>query len=486
MQTVKMDRAGTPPDEGLSGGADRRTITSLINRELEDFGQRRVRRGRAVGRLIFLQVALLLIIAPLAVWPVVQPVAIGLEVVGLALFALAWMQNVSGNIFQAKIILLSTSLFVTAGSMVGQLFWHPDAIVPVGMASLPFLLSIIIAGLLFLPEVVLLISVGTAAFSTGIFFIALFVNVVRSPDDQIYWMAAIALGLQALTGIVAWQIAQFVLDYSMELATARREEYIATRYDALVRTQDDHAARLKQQAALIAANLVALTGRNYGVRVGAAEEELRPIADAFNVLAQQMGGFTESDQSQASLTDDLMLLAEVAGKMAEGGVSDMPIVSPLPMTANASGNLLRGVILTVQRAQTALGHRFVHLRDLAVDIGQRLTQSADQILAAENGISGNLATIGLLRSKTEHLVSAAQEMERLIQQAQDCLADLLPHDVTAHVHQEARHVEPTVELQQVIPGVTIQFETIDDQTEIPTGDAVAMPDAPRTAPRRWQ
>src|SRR5579875_551844 len=147
--TQFRDPSAPLPPAGDREGQPRHTMTSIIQRELEDFGQRQPRRSRVVGRLLFLQVALLLMGAPLTVWPTVQPAALAVTGVGLLLFLLVWIRNISGAADQAQRILVAGSALVTAANMAGQIFWHPGQVLPVGLASFPFLLTIFTAGLLF-------------------------------------------------------------------------------------------------------------------------------------------------------------------------------------------------------------------------------------------------------------------------------------------------------------------------------------------------
>ena len=469
MQSTRTGQPNMPfAGTGEVGDPNRPTMTTIIQRELEDFEQRQPRRGHVVGRLIFLQVVLLLMSAPLAAWPIVQPAAIIITAVGLVLYLIAWIRNVSGAVNQARTVLIVTSLLVTAANMAGQIFWHPGQILPVGLASFPFLLTIFTAALLFQPEIVLMTGVATAAISTLIFIVALFLTTKPDVADyQIYLLAVSSLGLQALAGIMSWQISHFIMDYSSELAQARREEFIATQYDALRRSVDDQALRVRDQVGEISAGLIALSTRNYLARVNINEGELKPIADAFAVLAKELGAMAGTDQAQFNVTDDLMRLIELVGQMAEGGVAGAPMLANMPMTANATGNLLRGVIMTLQRAHGATQQRLTYMRDATVDVGQRLTQAAEQTYTTETTIATTLATIGLLRAKADNIYGSAEQLSQFIDQSLTELSGLLPPEVSAHSHIESHKPPPaTTELQSVMPGVTIQLDAINDDTEL--------------------
>jgi hypothetical protein len=464
---------------------NRPSMTSIIQRELEDFNRQRPRRGRVVGRLIFLQVALLLMGAPLVAWPTFQPAALGVTLVGLVVFALAWLRNLAGDALLAQRLLAGGSAVITAATMIGQLFWHPGQVLPVGLASLPFLLTIFIAGLLFEPEVVVLVSVGTTATTAILIFLALFLTkAAEISDPAVYLLAVSSLGLQALAGMMAWQISQFIKEYAAELNQARREEFIATQYDALRRSVDEQANRMRDQVGMISSSVIALSTRNYATRIGIVDGELKPVADAFNLLAQQLGSFAETEHAQINVVDDLTRLMDIAGQMAEGSAAGMPPLANMPMTANAMGNLLRGVTVTLQRAQLSIQQRFDHLRDLAVDSGNRLTQTAEATYGAEATLAQTLATIGHLRSAADRVFGSAEQMSHIIDACLVALSDLLPPEVSAHTRTEAPAKPAVPEWQQVLPGVTVQLDIIDDDTELGPEDVapIGIPSIPGAAP----
>lgn len=484
MQTAQTGQPSAPmAGTGVVGDPNRPTMTTIIQRELEEFEQREPRRGRVVGRLLFLQVALLLMTAPLVAWPSVQIGAIGITVVGLALYLFAWIRNVTGAVNQARFVLIGTSFFTTAANMFGQMFWHTGQVLPVGLASFPFLLTIFTAALLFQPEIVLLTAVATAATSMLTFIIALLLTTkLDVADYQIYLIAVSSLGLQALAGIMAWQIAHAIMEYSTELAQARREEFIATQYDALRRAMDDQALRLRDQVGEISAGLMALTTRNYLAHININEGELKPIADIFNQLALQLASMVGNEQLQFNVTDDLMRLMELVGQMAEGGVAGAPLQANMPMTPNATGNLLRWATVTLQRANGATQQRLSFMRDASVDVGQRLTQAAEQTYTTETMISTTLATIGHLRSKADNIYGSAELLSQFIDQSLTELSGLLPPEVSAHSHVEAPKSSPLAGLQQVMPGVTIQLDAISDETELDAADLPPQGNAPPTSP----
>ncbi|MBA3823299.1 MAG: hypothetical protein H0X24_05235 [Ktedonobacterales bacterium] len=484
MQTTRKSSEPLLAVPGMVGDPNRPTMTSIIQRELNDFEQRDVRRGRVAGRLIFLQVAALLMTVPLAFWPRVQPTEIALLVAGLLAFGFAWVRNISGNITQARTILISASLAVTAANIAGQMVWHPGQVLPVGLATFPFLLTIFSAGLLFQPEVVLLVSVASIAFSAVLFFGALVLATkVEIADPAVYYLAVIALGLQALAGFMAWQVAHFILDYSSELAQARREEFIATQYEALQRSMEEGTNRLREQVGTIATGLVALSTRNYATRITLNEGELRPLADSFNLLAQQLGTVAESDHAQVSLVDDLMLLMDIAGQLAERGVSNTPTppLANIPAPANATGNLLRSAIITLQRAKEGVEQRFTFMRDATIDAAHRLNTAAEQTYTGEKSISVTLGTIGGLRTKADQILGNAEHLKGFIDVALQELAPLLPAEVSAHARLATPEPQAPPEVQQVMPSVTITIPAILEGTELGPEDVGAQTLVPTTA-----
>ncbi len=241
--------------------------------------------------------------------------------------------------------------------------------------------------------------------------------------------------------------------------------------------------RLREQVGMISTALVALSTRNYATRVGIIDGELKPIADAFNLLAQQLGSFAESEHASVNVVDDLARLMDLAAQMTEGGAAGAPMLANMPMSPNAIGNLLRSVNVTLQRAQQSIQQRFEHVRDLAVQAGNQLTQTAEHTYTVESSIASTLATIGLLRSKADHVFGSAERLNELIDRCLAELSALLPPEVSAHSHIATRKPSPAMpELQQVLPGVTIQLDAIDEDTELGPDDVTPAAPAPASTP----
>lgn len=475
MQSTKSDRPSgqiSLPDRNRDPA--RPTVTTIIQRELEDFDQRSQRRGRVVGRLIFLQTALLLMSAPLAIWPDFEPVSLGIMLVGLVIYGFAWVRNISGNVSQATGILLFGSALVTAVNAAGQIVWHPAQLLSVGLATFPFTLTILIAGLLYVPERVLLTAAATTSYTAILFFVSLQLG-TELPAGETYLLAVMSMGLQALTGIIAWQISHFILDYSSELAQVRREEFIVTQYDALRRTMEEQNNRLKEQIIHLVQSLVALANRDYTVRASIIDGDLKPIADGINLLAGQLGAMVESEQSQMNVSNAAVQIVDLAGQIAEGNISGSMPQAVLATSTNTTGSLLNGAIMTLHKARQSLQQRLGHVRDLAIDAGQRMNQAEEQTHVAENALAENRATIGLLRSEAERVYTSSAELSQLIDKTLGVLSELLPQDVRAQARTQPRDASSTLELQQVMPGVTIQLDAITDDTVL--GPADVMPQA---------
>lgn len=471
MQTTKTDRkSGQISSQMIVGDPNRPTMTSIIQRELDDFGQQRQRRSRVVGRLIFLQAALLVMGAPLNFWPEFQPIAVMIALAGLAFFGLTWVRNISGHVPQARWLLIVGSGILTAANMIGQVVWQPGHILPVGLASFPFLLTIFEAGLLFYPEIVLLTTAATAALTALLFLVTLLVGSELRASDT-YLLAVMTLGLQALAGIIAWQVAHFILDYSTELAQARHEEFIVTQFDALKRTMDEQTARLREQVVLVVQTIIALTNRNYTARAGILEGELKPIADALNVLSGQLSAMAANEHAHINTTSSALHAMEVLGQMADGSASSSgrPNSSLTPTTPGnyAMQNLITGL----QTTRDAMQQRLGHVRDLATDAGHRLVQVEEHSRATSRFVGENRAVIGLLRAEAERVHTTATQLNDLIDQTLNELGELLPPEVSAFKRSEPRDAQSV----PLMPGVTIQFAAISDDTLLDLSDGDAPP-----------
>lgn len=487
MQTTNLDRPGdgAPPVGASRGPQGQSTITNMVQRELEEFDRRTPRRARVVTRLIFLQVALLVMTAPLAFWPRVQPGAIGLLAVGAALYAVTLARNNARRLNQSQVLLVVGSGVITAAGVVGQMSWQPDHVLAVGLASFPFILTIIEAGLLFAPERVVLTASATTSFTAILLAVALLGPESTTTSSQAYLLAVMALGLQAIAGMIAWQIAQFILGYSAEVAQGRREEFIATQFDAFRRGTETQAARLHEQVTQLIQTIVRLSARDYTARAPVMEGELRPLAEVVNGLASELVGIIQQQQFNTSDTDTLRRIAEAADAMARG---DIQAVSAQPGgTMTPTGSLLHGTLITLQRARGAMQQRLGHVRDLSIDAGQRLNQVDERIVTSQAMLNDDRAIVGQLRSLEESIATSAAHLNQLIDATFVALRDLLPPEVSAQARIASMDA-PLPGIVQVVPGVvTVQLETITEDTELGPDDIAptpspALPTGPLTDP----
>jgi hypothetical protein len=466
--TNSGNAASQPPDSSKPRDAFQPTMTSMIQRELLDFEQQTPRRARIIGRLIFLQAALLVMIAPLSFWPSFDAGATATVVVGLLFYCVAWLQNVTSHTHRAQLVLLIGSALTTGAMMGNQFYIHSGQILPVGLASLPFLLTIIIAGLLFLPEAVLIVTGVTTIFTAIVLFASLALG-PGFPESQTYLLAVLTLGLQALVGIMSWQLSHFILDSSAELARTRQDEFIGTQYEALRRSIDVQASQLREQVVALVSTLLDLSRGDYTARPNVVDGELKPIADAINILISQISRRAESEQMQNNVLDDAMLIAGLAGEIGEGDLSSSSPTNALPTTVSRS--MMQTAMVALQRARAGLARRLTQVRDLSIDAGQRLSQIENKTQSSEQVVAENLATIGLLRAEADRVYGSATQLSQLVDIALTILAPLLPPEVSAQPRMGNHEPHATVELQQLMPGVTIPIDTITDETQLPSHEA---------------
>ncbi|HKD74650.1 MAG TPA: hypothetical protein VKB76_04115, partial [Ktedonobacterales bacterium] len=352
---------------------------------------------------------------------------------------------------------------------------------PVGLSSLPFLLTILEAGLLFLPEIATITAVSTCGATVFALLITLALA-SNSPDQntyQVYLVAVSALGLQALAGIVAWQISYFIMDYSTELSQMRHEEFISTQYDALRRSLDEQANRLREQIVYIVNAIVSMTSRDYTARVTLPEgSELKPIADTLNLLASQLSTVAESDQVQVNIMNDAAAITDIASQIAQGEIVPGSMSQPA-MPSTATGSLLQSAVVALQKARNSMQNRLLQVRDLSFDAGQRLSQAEHYSVVVETHISEDQRRmIGELRSDAERLNTTAIRLNQLLDDAIRALSVLMPPEVSSQVRTATHDSHSGAALQQIMPGVTIQLEAITDDTELGAEDLGLKPAAP--------
>ncbi len=449
------------------------TITGMAQQQLDEFNQRPNRRSKIIARLIFLQVALLVMTAPLAFWPAIQPSEIGLLAVGLLLYGVTFTRNQTHKIAQAQNLLIVSSGMVTAAGVGVQFIAQSDHVLAVSLASLPFILTIIEAGLLLTSERVLVTTAATTAFTTIAIASALMIGQTNTSNSQAYLLAVMALGLQSLAGMIAWQVARFIQDYAGQVSQARREDFIASQFEAYRRSSEEQARVLHEQATQLAQVIMSLSIRDYTARIYLPEGELRPVADVVNVLGEELGKLIQEQHTNFNDSEAARILAEAADAIARGEAAPQ-LNNPV---LNATGGMVQGALASIRRLQQMVQLRMGRIRDLSVDAGLRLKQIDERSIAVQGTVNENRQKNGHMRSQAELLAESAARLNKLLDTTLEALGSLLPSEVRAQAHITTPEASDT-ELHHILPGVTVQFETITDETELGPEDVVPVGGVP--------
>ncbi len=433
------------------------SMTGMIQRTLEDFNQYGNRRQQIISRLIFLQIALLFMMTPLAFMPKEEYTTAGVFAVGLALFLYAWFKNSSGAMNQAQTILLTGSGLITLADMVLQIIYSGQ-IINTALAGLPFLLTILEAGLLLSPEWTLITALVCEVSTIGSLVAAIMTGTI-SNAGQTYLVAVTAMGLQALVAIIAWQISHFIIDISNELTQVKRQEFIGQQYDALKASNDRQLRLLRENILFIVQCVTSLTRGDYTARAAVHDGELKPVADALNELANRLSSITENGQMNGQLNMLVKQIAEIAGLIIEPELLNEPVAADQAIfSANAS--FMQSALISQQRAWTSYQRKLGLIRDSALEARNILGEAAGKIDSCLTAIANDQGHVGVMRSQSERLDESVKQLKQLTNSIESIIQTFFSEDNQPLFPGGAAE---TADKTDALPGSTIQFDAIEEE-----------------------
>ncbi len=433
------------------------SMTGMIQRTLEDFNQYGNRRQQIISRLIFLQIALLFMMTPLAFMPKEELFTAGVFAAGLFLFLFAWFSNSSGSMIQAQRILLIGSGAITLADMILQIFYSGQ-IINTALAGFPFLLTILEAGLLLSPEWTLVTALICEVSTIGALVAAIMTGTITNAG-QTYLVAVAAMGLQALVAIIAWQISHFIIDISNELTQVKRQEFIGQQYDALKASNERQMRMLRENILFIVQCVTSLTRGDYTARAAVHDGELKPVADALNELANRLSSITESGQMNGQLNMLVKQIADIAGLIIEPELLNEPTPTDQAIfSANAS--FMQSALISQQRAWASYQRKLGLIRESALEARNILGEAAGKVDSVLTAIANDQGHVGVMRSQSERLDDSVKQLKQLTNSIEEIIQTFFSDDnQPLFPNGSAEDSEKT----DALPRSTIQFDAIEEE-----------------------
>jgi hypothetical protein len=473
---------------GAGGQGRKLPLASLIHRTLVSVAEREQQRARLIAVLILVQALMTVAVAVgytgARTAPLVFALTTGaLVIYGAAFAANRWFRRVATA---AYILVIGGSLAVAAQAVAFALAGRPQDAAHYALLFIPIILD---AGLLFVPEVTLITACATATAAAFAILFALSLQPVIDKHEA-YQLVVYTVGMQAVAGLVAWLLAQFILESSVEMQRAQELQFAQARYEALATQVDETEGLLVLSAARMQQAIGRVLGGEYPTQVEIPDGELAPLAESLNLLLARYEAAARAEQERSLLDASVLPLLDNISRMADAGTAT-PTPTSLPVMTNTP---LDSVSLALSQMQFAMAKRMTHVQRLAAEVAGGVAHSQEPLPGVSEAVREALRIAGALIATADVAVGTAQRQLAALEGARRALAAVLPGEVTRMPAEEAGRREaagldalsPTDlrglghDLGIGSPGYTEQYEAL--QSRDAPGAAAGI--APLTVPIR--
>lgn len=408
---------------GYAGDDARRQLklSGLIQQRLATTAEKHQQRTRLVHAVILAQA---IFTAATTAGYLGEPsatvhLAIGAVSVALYLVALALSAFV-GQMNAAAYLLVGGGLVAVAAQTV-SLAVEPNPAMT-AQAALLFIALTFEASLLFTPEVTLLVAfVSTALTAVAILFT---LSLDPSVDKAAaYLLMVYPVGLQALTGIIAWVVARSAIESATEVAREDEAHFAEARLQAMTaqRMELDEQVHRLQQA------ITRTLGGEPPVHADVGEGALTPLAESLNVLLERLSVLSQADIDLTRMGAASLAMNDVLTQM---GDAPTPTPSSLPIMTNTP---LDSVQLRLAQTQVNLAARIARMQRLAAELLGLLSNSQKPLAGATEAVQEAWRIAGLLISTADGMLTLTTRQMTALQRVRRQLAAYLPAEVTGPI-----------------------------------------------------
>ncbi|HEV7126629.1 MAG TPA: hypothetical protein VGN32_04215, partial [Ktedonobacterales bacterium] len=274
-------------------GEPRPEVSGLVHRALLSFHGRDQQRRRLINMLILAQALLFIAAAPAYIGSQPATPNLILVVIELLVCGAAWAFNLL-FLDAAKasyVLVVGGSLAILSQVFIAALGGDSTR---ASHAALLLLTIILEAGLLFTPDVTLLVSLSAVGLTGAALVLALALGPTGSARQE-YVLLVNILGLQVVTALIAWLLSGFISDTAMEAERAHALQFAQARLDALTTQQAEQRRQLEASLANMQDAMGhALAGETMA-RATVAEGELLLLSGTVNVLLERLDALAQAD-----------------------------------------------------------------------------------------------------------------------------------------------------------------------------------------------
>lgn len=445
--------------------ARRLPLSSLIARDLQQMGAREQRRRQMLTMLLLAHVLLAVAVAVGYLLPRPAPVALGVIGGAVLLYVAVGVVNLALRRLGLAIYLLVFGNAALVTVIVGLLAFAAQPF-SVAQVALLYVAVVCEAGLLFTPEIVLVLAGATATLTAMALLLA--ISLAPPPSSsQTYLLVVFPLTLQALVGLLAWYAADFIAETIQETRRASQNEYAHTRLTALQAQIQRQQQELDAQIAALQQAIGRTLAQELNVRVEASGGRLGDLPNSVNLLLQRLDEGTRATQEQARMLAATRSVAEQVGRLTELGAGGTSGVTRTPLTYTPIDN----ISIAVSQVQAQYASRQGHIQRLTADAAHIAGQGRDELRAALDATNDAQRAVGKLLRSVEALMLMVRRNHDLSARGRQALVGHVAPDVLAAEpapRPNALDVAEAVELSGLNadifrPGETGEFELAPDR-----------------------
>lgn len=424
-KTANPRLTATPsPTNNVTGGQPQRrlALSGLIRRTLLNVSEREQQRSRLVNVLILVQGVLTLATAPGYVGAPTEMFSLALAVGATLIYLAAFATN---RIFHrastaAYILVVGGVIAVAAQTLTLAIASNASG---AGQVSLLFTTVILEAGLLFAPEVTLLIAFATTTLTAFALLFALSHAATMERQDA-YLLIVYTLGLQLLAGLIAWLVSQFIFESALEAQRAQELQFAQARLEALAAQVGEQQRQFDSGINIMQFTIARAVSGEYSARVEQVDGELASLADSLNVLLQRLEVATHAEQLGTRVDAAALPLLENLSRLNEGIT---PSPSSLPIMTNTPFD---SVSVAVSQLQASITQRLGRVQRIVGDVIDGLSHSKEGLHNAEESLQEAQRIAGVLISSSESALAGMRRQVAFLTQMQRMLSAVLPREIT--------------------------------------------------------
>ena len=436
-------------------------LSGLIRHLLVSVAEREQQRRRLISLLILAQFLFALAVTPGYLTTHLTPaasVALALVVLSMLVALAAYAINtLLHNVAAASYVLVFGGGLAFAAHIFGSALTGNPA--DAARASLFLLVTILEAGLLFAPEVALITAAAAGTLSAAGILLALALH-QQTPTHEAYLLVVETLSLQAITSLIAWLLAQFIFESTVEAQRSQELQFAQARLDALISQSEAQQGRLDQGMSAIQSTISRAIGGEYTARVEVRENDLTPIANSLNLLLDRIESAIEAEQVRARMEAAALPLIEAMGRMSDAS-NATPTPSSLPIMTNTP---LDSISVALSHMQASISRRMGRVQKLASEVTGAVVHSRDGLNSANDEVRRAQQLAGqLIPVATDLATSAVRQIDMLVR-ARRMLALLLPEEITQmpvqdELHRDAVGLTPDQAAALIGLGIDLDLST---------------------------